>query len=95
LAQDLAIYTAELLRRECMDQLTIFGLVSVGAMVLFYALEDRARGYTLAFAGACICGSIYGFRQGAWPFGVVEIVWAGIAVWRWWNKGRSRERKAA
>jgi hypothetical protein len=28
-------------------------------------------------------GSIYGFLQGAWPFGVVEVVWAAIAVRRW------------
>jgi hypothetical protein len=69
-----------------MDRLTIFGLASVSAMVVFYALEDRARWYTLAFAAACVCGSVYGFLQGAWPFGAVEIVWAGIAVWRWWKK---------
>jgi hypothetical protein len=66
-----------------MDWLTCFGLVAVGAMLLFYALEDRARGYVLAFAGACLLASAYGFLQGAWPFGVVELVWAGIAWKRW------------
>ncbi len=63
--------------------LTLFGLFAVTAMVVFYALEDRGRGYTLAFAMACVLGSIYGFLQGAWPFGVVELVWAAIAVKKW------------
>jgi hypothetical protein len=46
-------------------------------------LEDRSPAYILAFAGACGLGSIYGFLQGAWPFGVVEAIWALIAVHRW------------
>ncbi len=52
-------------------------------MLVFYALEDRNPAYILAFAGACALASIYGFLQGAWPFGVVEAVWALIAVYRW------------
>jgi hypothetical protein len=28
-------------------------------------------------------GSAYGFLQGAWPFGIVELVWAAIAFMRW------------
>jgi hypothetical protein len=66
-----------------MDGLTIFGLLAVTAMLVFYALEDRSRWFILAFAGACATGSVYGFLQGAWPFGVVEAIWAGVAVWRW------------
>jgi hypothetical protein len=26
---------------------------------------------------------VYGFLQGAWPFGVVEAVWSVIALRRW------------
>lgn len=52
-------------------------------MLVFNALEDRAPGFILAFAGACLASSLYGFAQGAWPFGVVELVWAGVAVRRW------------
>lgn len=78
-----------------MDRLTLFGLFSVSAMVLFYAIEERAPWSTLAFAGACVCGSVYGFLQGAWPFGAVEIVWAGIAMWRWRKKGQSGDAKRA
>jgi hypothetical protein len=66
-----------------MDRLTIFGLFAVTAMVVCYALEDRSRWYVLGFAGACVLGSIYGFLQGAWPFGLVEAVWSVIALWRW------------
>ncbi len=63
--------------------LTIFGLFAVTAMVVFYAMEARSPAFILAFAGACVLGSIYGFLQGAWPFGAVELVWSGIAVNRW------------
>ncbi|MBX9773850.1 MAG: hypothetical protein K2Y71_05505 [Xanthobacteraceae bacterium] len=66
-----------------MDWLTAFGLSAVTAMLVFYALEDRNPAYILAFAGACGLASVYGFLQGAWPFGVVEAVWATIAVQRW------------
>jgi hypothetical protein len=66
-----------------MDQLTLFGLIAVTAMLIFYALEDRSPWFILAFAGACALASIYGFLQGAWPFGVVEAIWAAVAVHRW------------
>ncbi len=57
-----------------MSGLTIFGLFAVSAMLVFYALEDRSHWCVLGFAGACALGSIYGFLQGAWPFGLVEGV---------------------
>jgi hypothetical protein len=73
------------------DTLTAFGLASVTAMLVFYALEDRNPAYILAFAGACGLASIYGFLQGAWPFGVVEAIWALIAVQRWHKRTSARE----
>jgi hypothetical protein len=66
-----------------MDGLTAFGLAAVSLMLVFYALEDRSPWFVLAFAAACALGSIYGFAQGAWPFGVIEAIWAGIAIYRW------------
>lgn len=66
-----------------MDSLTAFGLGAVTAMLVFYALEKRSRWFILAFAGACLLGSAYGFLQGAWPFGVVEVIWALVAFRRW------------
>jgi hypothetical protein len=66
-----------------MDTLTLFGLFAVTAMLICYAMEDRSRWFVLAFAGACALGSAYGFLQGAWPFGVVEAIWAFVALRKW------------
>jgi hypothetical protein len=64
------------------DLLTLFGLFAVSAMLLFYALEDRSPWFIFAFAIACALASVYGFLQGAWPFGVIEAIWAVIALAR-------------
>ena len=66
-----------------MSALTAFGLFAVTAMLVCYALEARSRWWTLGFAGACALGSVYGFLQGAWPFGLVEAVWSLVAVHKW------------
>jgi hypothetical protein len=62
------------------DSLTLFGLLAVTMMLVFYALEDRSPWFILAFAGACALGSIYGFLQGAWPFGVGPAWPFGVGV---------------
>ena len=69
-----------------MDVLTLFGLFAVTAMLVTYALEGRSHWFILAFAAACVLGSIYGFLQGAWPFGLVEAIWAIVALRRWYLK---------
>lgn len=66
-----------------MSGLSAFGLAAVGAMLAFYALEERGAHWVLAFAAACALASIYGFLQGAWPFGLIEAVWALVALQRW------------
>ena len=66
--------------------LTAFGAVAVTAMLIFYALEPRSPWFVLAFAWACLASSVYGFLQGAWPFGVVELIWSGVAARRWWQR---------
>jgi len=63
--------------------LSLFGLLAVTLMLVFYSLEHRSHWFTLAFAGSCALGSAYGFLQGAWPFGLVEGVWALIALRKW------------
>lgn len=68
-----------------MKPLTAFGLFAVTAMLIFYALEKRSPLFIFAFAVACALGSIYGFLQGAWPFGVVEAIWSVVALRRWWR----------
>jgi hypothetical protein len=76
-----------------MDLLTAFGAIAVSAMLVLYALEARSARFVLAFAGACLASSAYGFLQGAWPFGVVELVWSGVAVRRWWVRSREQVRR--
>ncbi len=71
-----------------MDGLTIFGLFAVSAMLVCYALEKRSHWLVLAFAASCALGSVYGFLQGAWPFGLVEAIWSMVALGRWWDQAR-------
>ena len=76
-----------------MDLLTSFPLMAVSLMLVFYAPEDRSAWFVLAFAGACVLASAYGFMQGAWPFGVVESIWAGEAVARWRQRMSARTER--
>ena len=69
-----------------MTLLSAFGLFAVSLMLLTYALESRSNWYVLAFVVAGALVSVYRFLQGAWPFGLVEGVWSGVAVRRWWLK---------
>ena len=66
-----------------MDILTLFGLFAVSAMLICYALEHRSPWFVLLFAVSCALGSVYGFLQGAWPFGLVEAIWSCVALRRW------------
>jgi hypothetical protein len=75
-----------------MDGLTLFGLVAVSLMLVFYALEDRGAWVVLGFAFACALGSTYGFLQGAWPFVLVEVIWTLVALRRFALSRRSSIR---
>ena len=66
-----------------MDALTWIGLLALSFTLVCYALESRSHWWTLGFAAGCVLGSIYGFLQGAWPFGLVEAIWAVVALRRW------------
>ncbi len=63
--------------------LTVFGLLAVIAGLVCYALERHSHWYTLGFSVACILGAVYGFLQGAWPFGFVEVIWTIVTFRRW------------
>lgn len=67
-----------------MTPLSAFGLFAVTAMLISYALEKRSPWFIFTFALSCALGSVYGFLQGAWPFGAVEAVWSVVALRRWW-----------
>lgn len=73
-----------------MNALTLFGFAAVSLMLACYALEQRSRWFILGFAIACAMGSTYGFLQAAWPFGLVEGIWAVFALQRW---HRSRDAR--
>ncbi|SFS04278.1 hypothetical protein [Sphingomonas jatrophae] len=66
-----------------LDGLSAFGLFAVGFTLICYALEARSPWWTLAFAFGCLLGSAYGFLQGAWPFGLVELAWTAVALVKW------------
>jgi len=61
---------------------TIYGVLAVTFMMGMYALERRGRIFIALFALGCVLSSVYGFLSGAWPFGVVELIWSGIALRR-------------
>lgn len=77
-----------------MTALTLYGLVSVSLMLVFYALEDQSHWFVLAFAVSCAMSSAYGFMQGAWPFGGVEAIWTFVALNRWRRLTTEREELA-
>ena len=62
---------------------TIYGVGAVTFMMVMYALERRGRRFVLGFALGCVLSSVYGFLSGAWPFGVVELIWSGVALRRY------------
>lgn len=71
---------------------TAFGVLAVSLMMAAYAAERRDRRFVLAFAVGCLLSSAYGFLAGAWPFGVIEIIWSVIALRRY--QTRSQDEKA-
>ncbi len=66
--------------------LTLFGASAVTVMMVCYAFEDRAPAFTLGFAAGCAAASSYGWLAGTWPFGIVEAVWALVALRKWWAR---------
>jgi hypothetical protein len=62
---------------------TLYGVAALTFMMAMYALEGRGRRFVLLFALGCVLSSAYGFLSGAWPFGVVELIWSGIALRRY------------
>ena len=63
-----------------MTAVTVYGVLALTFMMAMYGLERRDGLFTLAFAAGCLMSSVYGFLSGAWPFGVVELVWCGVAL---------------
>jgi hypothetical protein len=71
-----------------MSPTTVYGVLVLTFMMAMYAWEARGPRYVLGFAAGCGLSSIYGFVAGTWPFGIVEAVWALIAVRRFMSDPR-------
>ncbi len=69
----------------------VFGALTVSLMVLFYALEGNGTMFVLCFALACLLSAMYAALIGAWPFAVMESIWAGVAARRWLAITRHKE----
>src|SRR5947208_3299718 len=78
-----------------LDALTLFGVVALTVMLICYALERRSPWFTFGMAVSCLGAAVYGFLQGAWPFGVLEVIWAVIAFMRWRSDRAARESPMA
>ncbi len=75
-----------------LDGLTLFGVASLSVMLMCYALERRNPWFTFGMASACVAAAVYAFLQGAWPFAIIEIIWAAIAYTRWWQDRKDQTR---
>ncbi|MBV9709434.1 MAG: hypothetical protein JO011_00810 [Ktedonobacteraceae bacterium] len=72
-----------------MSTLTLYGACAVTIMLIAYALESRSVWWVLVFAFACAASSLYGWLAGTWPFGIIEGIWALIAIRRWWQRRKA------
>lgn len=59
--------------------ITTFGAIAVTFMMVMYVLERRHPAFVLALAIGCLLSSASGYLSGAWPFRVVEGIWAVVA----------------
>jgi hypothetical protein len=71
--------------------LTAYGAAAVTFMMLMYTLERRGPGFVAAFACGCALSSSYGFLARTWPFGIVEAIWALIALRRYRDLRRAQD----
>lgn len=86
-----AARAGDVARTGAIDPLSLFGLFAISFMLLCYVLEDRSPWWILAFAFGCLLSSAYGFMQGAWPFGAVELIWTAVSLHRWRRAIRKAE----
>ncbi len=60
-----------------------YALRSLRCFSVLVRYKSHSHWFVLLFAVSCALGSVYGFVQGAWPFGLVEAAWGALAVRRW------------
>ncbi len=70
-----------------------FGTIAVSVMAIAYGLEKRSPSFVLVFAAGCAASSLYAVLIRAWPFAVIEFLWAGVALRRWFHQIREPDTK--
>ena len=73
-----------------LDIVMLFGFLAMFATITCAVTPHASRNKLLVFAICLACCSVYGFLQGAWPLGIVEMLWAGSSLHRWHTLGREQ-----
>jgi len=68
-----------------MDVLMVFGFLSMFMALVFFIHHRQSRGAMMGLVVCLLATSAYGFLQGAWPVGIMQLVWA-IAMLRGWYR---------
>ena len=69
--------------------LTVFGSLAVGIMFLSYWRERSSKWMVLVFAGASAATSVYSGLVEAYPITVIEALWSGAALQRFYKRTRA------
>jgi len=77
------IAAAQLSAPPRFQTLMFFGFITSVLTLLFFLHQRRYRRAVLALAICLAALSVYAFLQGAWPVGIVEVVWSAATFARW------------
>jgi len=78
-----------------LDPLTLFGFISVFFTLGFY-LSRHESGSAMAAFAVCLAGTaLYAFLQGAWPLGVVQVIWCATTLWQVFKSRNNRKGRRA
>jgi hypothetical protein len=66
-----------------MNWLAAFGLLAATGILVWCTFWSRSPFIALAVVAMCVLASITRFMHDAWLLGVMEAVWAVIAIRRW------------
>jgi len=69
--------------------ITVFGAFAVGIMFLSYCREGSSKWMVLVFAVASAATSVYSGLVEAYPITVIEALWSGAALQRFYKRTRA------
>src|SRR5665213_2556717 len=70
--------------QSTLDVQMLFGFIAVLATLLCFLEGRRSRKARFALGVCLLATAAYGFAQGAWPLGLLNVVWAGVVFARCW-----------